>query len=465
MKPNLEKIILISFIILLLFSVVVFVFSVSTAKSYESNHVQKVNNVKKELEKFSTEMSTEIKTPEKQKERFDEQKHIDFFKIYKNGIHDIYDSRGNKITGIEPNANKALIILQTLIENCPHRKTFYKKEMADIYLQGMHKFKPDRNKAKFLYNQILNETKNKDIYIDTAEKLKTIQEEEHWEGVYSWLNLKKPTNGSIVPGRTTNNNFNFTPTPTLAPVTTPTTRRPMTRRENDQNVIDRLLRGGDSQNIHNSQVNSTIKLSVENLKKVTDINRSQETSVSEIKQFINSYLEDGDKKKDALKSLDRIVNSKKPLMHTNMKEQEALNLVWNRIHNSIHNDKKDTLKENLVDELSEMQEFGHTVCSSGRFSRIIDTLNVVDPEVKIMDTNAINEEIMNSTAQLRNNLYKKYSESEQKQLDMGTHPNQNEFDKNFKQEIKNKANEDYVQKGLVTAKKMENMLDKWIDHI
>jgi hypothetical protein len=414
---------LILFLLLLLFSIIVLIFFSIKINSYKLDHKEKITDIKKEIKKL------------KDKE-FNEEEYVRLLKLYKDGIHDIYDNKGNKLHGLEPDINKTFDVLYSLIKNCPERENFYKLKLADIYLNGMHKFKPDRQEAKILYQQINNE--------EALEKLRRINEEEHWESVYGWLNLKKPSK---------NQNLII-----------PTLPKPVVMVTN-HDVINQILGRGDSQNAHNSQVISTIKKSVEGLKKNTIMSISQDSTVKQIRNFMGSYLQGGDKQNDAEVSLSRILENNKPLMSTGMKEIEALHLVWNRIHSPIHDERRETLKENLMDELVNCQEFGHTVCSSGRFDRIIDTLNVSDPEVKIMDTNAINGEIMNSTSQLRNTLSEGYSEPERKQLDMGTHTNQILFDDNFKQKIRDKAKTDYVDTGIMTQKKMDNTLEKWINLI
>jgi hypothetical protein len=66
----------------------------------------------------------------------------------------------------------------------------------------------------------------------------------------------------------------------------------------------------------------------------------------------------------------------------------ALQLIWTRIKQKPEN-QQNILKQNLFNELSEMVEFDDVVCATGRYDRIIDTLNIVDDEVKIIPKKAI----------------------------------------------------------------------------
>ena len=110
-----------------------------------------------------------------------------------------------------------------------------------------------------------------------------------------------------------------------------------------------------------------------------------------------------------------------------------------------------------------MQIHGHNVCSTGRFDRIIDTLNMVDPEVSIKPTYAINAEMMQKSAQIRNQLLDK--QDNKTELERGTAANQDQFDQELKTTIINQLTKDYVDTSIMTPAKFKIELDRWIDHI
>ena len=149
-----------------------------------------------------------------------------------------------------------------------------------------------------------------------------------------------------------------------------------------------------------------------------------------------------------------------------MKEIELLNLVWNRIHDDCNKDNIDNLKENLTNELSESIEYGLPVCATGRFNRIIDTLNKVDPLVNIVPTNAINQEMMTNAAKIREEVLKEYSDKDKELID-STEPNliQEQFETHFKDKIRKTFKETYVDKQILTQNKMDSLIEKWIDYI
>ena len=91
-----------------------------------------------------------------------------------------------------------------------------------------------------------------------------------------------------------------------------------------------------------------------------------------------------------------------------------------------------------------MQEHGNTVCSTGRVTRIASTLVGVDPEVKIVPSYVLKEEMLNRGAKIR----------ETSGLE----------DDELKNEIKNTLRKEYLDTGLVT----EEVFSKettWIDYL
>jgi len=89
--------------------------------------------------------------------------------------------------------------------------------------------------------------------------------------------------------------------------------------------------------VHDHSVITTLKQSVEKLQKETPIIKEQSQCLYEIRNYLNS-LPNNDKKKDAMMTLDTIINSHLPLSFSNLKEVDALTLVWNRIHDSKQQD-------------------------------------------------------------------------------------------------------------------------------
>lgn len=419
--------------------------------------------------------------------------------LYYNGVPDKYDLKGNKIKGIKPDPKKAINYL-TLSHQYGNNEALLK--LAQIHHNGMFNLEPDLKKAEQYYKDAINNSSNRDQLLDAQDGLQKLIEERKNLSIYNWLNLKpkkrknehhtrceniwNPRKNQTRPqSQPQQINKLFTQTFTSM-VANETQTRPLNnlfrangrryrhpagvRTERIEDPVAVVVRRdttpnyNDAHNTHNSQVLSTIKNSLKKLKNSTKIFTSLPNTLRDIRYYINSCSK-SDKREDALKSLDSIEKSTSPLTFCKMKEVDALNLVWNRIHNDKHDSNRSDLKKTLFNELAEMQEHGKTVCSTGKFTRIVDTLNVVDDEVAIKPTYAINQEMMNKSANIRKEMLSKFSESQQKELDMGTSNMQEQFESDLKNKIRADLKKDYVDSKILTDQKFNNELNKWIDHI
>jgi len=409
-------------------------------------------------------------------------KYRELYKLYLKGVPDKYDTNGNKIEGVEPQSQLAIKYASLILNDKQHTDQDL-INLAKIYHHGMHKFKPDIEKAEFIYQQLQKHAKSPTGLVEANEGLKSIQDMK----VRKWLNLPYTNQQPIASDWGTNqprlNRHGFQALQTNFPnaeVLEPTITWDDFQIDTGGETINFVANLGDDlifdpetvdtpehddpHNTHNSQVLSTIRDSLKKLKKSTTIKTDENTAISEIRKFIETQTNQNSKTADALKSLDRVSQGTKTLLNTGMSEREALNLVWNRINTSNENSK--TLKENLLDELADMQEHGHTVCSTGRFTRIVDTLNVVDPEVNIKPTYAINEEMMGRAAKIRKELLEQQPPNTRKRLESGTAPNQETYDREEKQKILKTLQKEYVEDNeILSQEKFDLETGKWIDYI
>ena len=176
-------------------------------------------------------------------------------------------------------------------------------------------------------------------------------------------------------------------------------------------------------------------------------------------------MPENDKRDDALKSLNRIERNTLRFTFSDMKEVDVLNLIWNRIHSDVHADNLETVKESLFNQLADMQEHGIVVCATGRFTRLVDTLNVIDNEVTIKPSYVINQEMMNKSSKIRENMLNTYNENERKELEKGTSYKQEQFDQNLKEKIVEILKEDYVKTKILSQEKFDYQINQWIDDI
>ena len=71
--------------------------------------------------------------------------------LYKDGIPEKYDYNGNKISGVEPNPNKAIYHFTTA-KNMGSIECGI--ELAKLYHYGMHKLEPQLDSAQSLYDDL-----------------------------------------------------------------------------------------------------------------------------------------------------------------------------------------------------------------------------------------------------------------------------------------------------------------------
>ena len=429
----------------------------------------------------------------------EEQRLYELHELYYNGIPDKYDSNGNKIKGIKPDPHKAIKYLK---DACRYGNPNLWMKLASIYKNGMYNLDPDLDVAMEYYTYILNNyPQYQDIVLNAEEQLNNIEREKAEIYTYKWLNLPRPKrvnahhekikkqwNNTTTPfQRTQQNNNNIEPHNLFRADNNDTffliDENELALNQALFNDLDTIRNGNehviitnpddrrynDMHNTHNSQVVSTIARSLKKMKDTTTINTNGAECLKQIRSYIET-LPDCDKKRDAFKSLNSIEKNFIPVSSVDMKEIDVLNLVWNRINNSPqHGRHRDELKNILYNQLADMQEHGKSVCSTGRLTRIVDTLNTFDKEVEIKPTYVINQEMMNKAAKIRSDLLdeyeKEHGKSQRQQIEIGTATNQQAFDQQLKDKILQTLKEDYVDTEIMTENKFDAEVGKWIDAI
>ena len=399
--------------------------------------------------------------------------HTKLGELYRDGIPDKYDMYNNKIKGVEPNGQKSLNHFQIA-----HQKGSLKAgiEIGKLYHYGMHKFEPNLAKAKSIYEKFIYRTLDNQMRLTLRELIDDVNAKIIAARLPPTQILHAipqnpiqiiPTNPfTIAPPlmvERPNLHLNVLPVPAY-PLPDPV--EPINiEQDNHAPAPARQNYRNDTQNVHDSTVIRTIKNSIQKLKEVCSIRKKPEESIREIREMLNK-LEENDKKKDALQTLNAIERSTEQLSFSKMKEIDLLNLVWNRIHDDCHTTNKENLKTNLVNELAESIEYGRPVCSTGRFNRVLDTLNSVDPLVTILPTDAINNEMMTTASKIRTDLFNEYNPEEQKNID-SDEPNfiQQQFDTLLKNRIRTTFRENYVEQNILTQEKMDSMIEPWIDYL
>lgn len=469
------------------------------ADNRRKNYVRNIENIRKSVETVSGQ---------------DKQKIVEHYMrlvdMYYKGVPDIYDGKGQKIKGVQPDPQKAIMYLNEAIKNGYVKGYLI---LAKMYHEGFHNFEPQLDKAEEIYRTLLkNHPVENDSFfglsfndrMEAEEGLDKLMKERHVNFVTNWLNL--PVNqpnrvsgdqremetffnadlgGEYDRNQRRDEGFLGRTSIFTLPTANDAVRniemkvinkrklkkdRDRIRRNMDLINVDIVQpttnpRRNDLQNVHDSTVLSTIKQSIGKLTENTHISRALPQSLHEVRQMLNG-LTKSDKKDDALKALDSIERSDTALSFIDLKEVDALNLVWNRIHDPKNKDKQQVLKDNLINELAECIEHDKPVCSTGKFTRMIDTLNIVDKDVTIKPTHLINQEMMDKSAKIRNDMMNGLSDYERKQVEsLESNAIQENFYSKLKDTIRSELRKDYVDTGVMTEQKFGGELSKWIDEI
>lgn len=344
---------------------------------------------------------------------------------------------------------------------------------AKLYHQGMHNLEPDLEKAEELYKKLYNKLYNKfdntgiepnqdelDVMAECVDEINQLDKIK----VYEWLNLgpdgapRRNIAEDNYYDQTTENTRNVARNVGIAG-----DMRNYNFDDNFDNIVNHEAQiVNDPQNVHNSTVLATIKNSLKKLSVGKNNFGNQYQSVNEIRNIIEN-LKKSDKKNDAIKSLNTIMMQNTKIHSLDMDELEILDTIWNRIKDE-HAENEDVVNT-LVCQLADMQEHGNTVCSTGRATRLVDTLNVIDKDVKIMPTYAVNEEMMLTASNIREKMYQEQTPEERTLLENGTSLNQEDFDNKLKDAITSKLRKDYVITGILSEEKFNTELSKWINEI
>lgn len=165
----------------------------------------------------------------------------------------------------------------------------------------------------------------------------------------------------------------------------------------------------DSQNVHDHGVTKVTNFNIDNLKKEVDIRKLHRTD-NEIGQIVNAIVEhpelDPKTKEEALHVIENLGESRHSTF--DVTERDALVMVWDKINKNPN--MKNNLTETLAKQLSSSIENGHIVCSSGKITRIMSTLDGVSNEAS-RPMWAIREELANKAAKIREQMTDKYGDT------------------------------------------------------
>jgi hypothetical protein len=149
-----------------------------------------------------------------------------------------------------------------------------------------------------------------------------------------------------------------------------------------QNTTETAVYKNDLQNVHDHSVSHITKKNVNYLKDhyIAESNKTNTTKQEIIDQILTHPDLSNIVKGNALLVLDNLNNKEKHSTY-NVTEEEALDLIWNKINKTKKPNDKNNLVEILAKQLDTGVENGHVVCSSGKIARIVGTLDGIDENI------------------------------------------------------------------------------------
>lgn len=233
--------------------------------------------------------------------------------------------------------------------------------------------------------------------------------------------------------------------------------------ERNQNILDLVPEQriyNDSQNVHSSTVNNTALQKLEMIEDTTPICKDFKKNTNEFLSSLNGLDLSQDDKDKAI----QLLNSLKELKHSkfNKSETDIFNTVWSRIKDPINKDRQKDMIQVLAQNLASGIEHNYTVCSTGRLTRIIGSLDAMDagdlPNLK--PEWAINQEVAQTAAKVREDLLNSVDEAEKRQYESG----ESKLSEVMKNTFKEKCKKDYVDANILTQDKLDTLLVDYIDN-
>jgi len=389
--------------------------------------------------------------------------------LYINGIPDTYNLSGTKLSGIEPAPDKAMEVLMQAIKL---GSTTALLKLGKIYHYGVGDLEPNLIKAKNIYTIVLNRNEPTLKFI-ASEKLKDIiheQQQQHFLNQSQFFPFQAQVRAqaplSFQPLtrflQTSNNNSNATVNiNTVFRVPPGHNVVPTTEPAGQTGIIN------DMHNVHDHAVIATLSQSYRNLEKDTKLTVPKNKCCKELREYVKKNLHN-DKQNDAILALDTIEKNYIPHTGIDATESDALAIVWNRINSKFADEleTQKTIKDNLANGLSEMIEHNKVCCVTGRLSRILDSLNVIDDAVQIKPTFAINQEMMDKASQISKKIVESAPEQVKDDYNNAKDtPAVSNLTEKIKTTIKDELKKDYVDTNILTQEGFEAQIGGWINEI
>jgi len=232
----------------------------------------------------------------------------------------------------------------------------------------------------------------------------------------------------------------------------------------------------DPQNAHDSTLLRGARDTIKQLQQADRANTDNTSMLLALRKHIDN-IPDHTRRHKAISVLDKIETNDLPMSNMyNLREVDILNLVYNRIHAPINQQRSQDLLDVLIDQLCDgfNSQIGSPFCATGRSTRVLSALDVVDAEadklVTLKPKWAVKQELLNKAGRMREQMLQNQSPEFQEMYNkMDTTEEEEQliekFDDEFKQALRDQYKKEYVDPGILTQLDLNEELDKWIDSI
>jgi tetratricopeptide (TPR) repeat protein len=126
----------------------------------------------------------------------------------------------------------------------------------------------------------------------------------------------------------------------------------------------------DAQNVHDPLILNTMVKNMKNIDATSTFQRA---------------VDDFKSQTDATESTNRVIESLNDVTHSkfDQSEQNIFAMVWDRINHPDNADKKEDLLKILKQNIESAIEYDKVVCSTGKITRMLSTLEVLDDKMEI----------------------------------------------------------------------------------
>lgn len=227
--------------------------------------------------------------------------------------------------------------------------------------------------------------------------------------------------------------------------------------ETKENVIV-----NDTQNVHDTSVTSCFKHSVDKL-----VNKRETKNKLDINNCISEIINCNNNNNETIKYILEEIKYRRG-GNDYIKELDLLAMVWERINHPTNIKNFEKLKDELIRQLLDcISENGQLVCVTGRMTRILQSLELLDVEeiVSIRPLWAVKNEIAHVCCLFRCKILNKFGN--EKLSDNYNNDKNKILTKSvnniIRRELKRKFKKDYVKSGLLKQEKLNEILKPYLD--